>query len=296
MQTFTRVALLATTAMLLSGCAVVPKYFAWLKPGRETPAVEVQPVRASTETASVDPAERLYRSAVSAIEDRDYGLALERLQLARERSPQDVRVLNALGVIYDKLGRFDLSARFYAEAGAVAPESPIVTANLAYSHLMQRKYDELRTAALTPGRQYAELQAPPRPATPDAAPKANTLNTARPYAVLHTTRKTLTLAKAETSMLKRTTPALVGRPLLLVDAGGGGAKVKTQLASLGWSVRPLIERGEASRDSRILYPIEHETVALALARTLPFRTALSVCADSCRGVTLVLGEDAKWSG
>ena len=112
MQTFTRVALLATTSMLLSGCAVVPKYFAWLKPGRETPAVEVQPVRASTETASVDPAERLYRSAVSAIEDRDYGLALERLQLARERSPQDVRVLNALGVIYDKLGRFDLSARF----------------------------------------------------------------------------------------------------------------------------------------------------------------------------------------
>ena len=34
----------------------------------------------------------------------------------------------------------------------------------------------------------------------------------------------------------------------------------------------------------------------ALARTLPFRTELSVCEDNCRGVTLVLGEDAKWSG
>ena len=296
MKTFTRVALLATTAMLLSGCAVVPKYFAWLKPGRERPAVEVQPVRASTETASVDPADRLYRSAVAAIEDRDYGLALERLQLARERAPQDVRVLNALGVIYDKLGRFDLSARFYAEASAVAPDSPVVTANLAYSHLMQRKYDEVRTAALTPGRQYAELQAAPRPAALDTAPKADAFSTARPYASLNTPRKTLTLAKAETSLLKRATPALVGRPLLLVDAGGGATRVKTQLASLGWSVRPLIERGEASKDSRIVYPIEHKAVALALANTLPFRTAMAVCEDNCRGVTLVLGEDAKWSG
>ena len=178
MKTFTRVALLATTAMLLSGCAAVPKYLAWLKPGREKPAVEVQPVRASTETASIDPTERLYRSAVSAIEDRDYGLALERLHFARERSPQDVRVLNALGVTYDKLGRFDLSTRFYAEASAVAPDSPVVTANLAYSHLMQRKYDEVRTAALTPGRQYAELRAAPRPALD--APKAHTPSTARP--------------------------------------------------------------------------------------------------------------------
>ena len=278
MKTFTRVALLATTAMLLSGCAAVPKYLAWLKPGREKPAVEVQPVRASTETASIDPTERLYRSAVSAIEDRDYGLALERLHFARERSPQDVRVLNALGVTYDKLGRFDLSTRFYAEASAVAPDSPVVTANLAYSHLMQRKYDEVRTAAVTPTRQYVELKTAPKPA------------------VLNTASRTLTLAKAETSLLKRATPALVGRPLLLVDAGGGATKVKTQLASLGWSVRPLIERGEASKDSRIVYPIEHKAVALALANTLPFRTAMAVCEDNCRGVTLVLGEDAKWSG
>ena len=278
MKTFTRVALLATTAVLLSGCASMPKYLAWLKPGREKPAVEIQPVRSSTETASVAPADRLYSSAVAAIEERDYGLALERLQLARERSPQDVRVLNALAVTYDKLGRFDLSARFYAEASAVAPDSPVVTANLAYSHLMQRKYDEVRTAAVTPTRQYVELKTAPKPA------------------VLNTAPKTLTLAKAETSLLKRATPALVGRPLLLVDAGGGATKVKTQLASLGWSVRPLIERGEASKDSRIVYPIEHKAVALALANTLPFRTAMAVCEDNCRGVTLVLGEDAKWSG
>ena len=278
MQTFTRVALVAGAAVLLSGCASMPKYLAWLKLGPKQPDIEVQTVNTATETAAVDPADRLYRSAVAAIEDRDYGLALERLQQARERSPQDVRVLNALAVTYDKLGRFDLSTRFYAEASAVAPDSPVVTANLAYSHLMQRKYDEVRTAAVTPARQYVELKTAPKPA------------------VLNTAPRTLTLAKAETSLLKRATPALVGRPLLLVDAGGGAGRVKTQLASLGWSVRPLIERGEASKDSRIVYPIEHKAVALALANTLPFRTALSVCDDNCRGVTLVLGEDAKWSG
>lgn len=279
MKTFLRVALLASTTVLLSGCASVqmPKYLAWLKLGRDKP-VEVQAFSSSTETATVDPVDRLYRAAVKAIDERDYGLALERLQAARERAPQDVRVLNALAVTYDKLGRFDLSGRYYAEAAAISPDSPVVTANLAYSHLIQQRYEEVRTAAVTPQRQYAQLKPAPQPKALDTAPK------------------TLTLAQAEAPKLTRATPALVGRPLLLVDAGGGGAKVKTQLASLGWSVKPLIERGTASKDSRILYPVEHKFVALALANTLPFHTALAVCEDNCRGLTLVLGEDAKWSG
>lgn len=281
-QILTRAALLAT-AVLLSGCASMPlpKYLAWLKPARSE--LEVRPLQTSTEMAATVPVDRLYRSAVSAIEDRDYGLALERLQRARERSPQDVRVLNALAVTYDKLGRFDLSARFYAEANAAAPGSPIVQANLAYSHLMQSKYEDVRMASLepmlTPTKRYAELK---------AAPKAP--------AVLSTAPKTLTLARAEAPMLKRATPALIGRPLMLVDAGGGAAGVRTQLASRGWSLASTVERAETSKESRILYPAEHKTVALALANTLPFRATLSVCQDNCRGVVLVLGEDAKWTG
>jgi tetratricopeptide (TPR) repeat protein len=275
-QALTRAALLAT-AVLLSGCASMPKYLAWLKLG-DKPELDVRPMQVSTETAEVAPTDRLYRSAVAAIEERDYGLALERLQQARERSPQDVRVLNALAVTYDKLGRFDLSARFYAEATAAAPGSPIVQANLAYSHLMQRRFEDVRTASLTPGKQFAELRTAPKPVALNTAPK------------------TLTLAKAEAPMLKRATPALVGRPLMLVDAGGAGAQVKIRLASLGWSVHSAIERADASKESRILYPAEHRTVAMALANTLPFRATLSVCQDNCRGVVLVLGEDAKWTG
>ena len=41
----------------------------------------------------------------------NYGRALEYLQAAKAKDPRNVRALNALGVVYDKLGRFDLSAR-----------------------------------------------------------------------------------------------------------------------------------------------------------------------------------------
>jgi len=57
-----------------------------------------------------------YDRAVWAISRRDYALALDLLQRARARNAPDVRVLNAFGVVYDKLGRFDLSARYYAQA------------------------------------------------------------------------------------------------------------------------------------------------------------------------------------
>ena len=75
-------------------------------------------VRQIAPQASADIREQLapsdYERAAGAIERRDYGRALEYLQSAKARKPQDVRVLNAFGVVYDKLGRFDLSARYYA--------------------------------------------------------------------------------------------------------------------------------------------------------------------------------------
>src|SRR3954463_1808710 len=54
-----------------------------------------------------------YSNAVTAIDARHYAVALEYLQAARAQKPADVRVLTAFGVVYDKLGRFDLSARYY---------------------------------------------------------------------------------------------------------------------------------------------------------------------------------------
>jgi len=108
--------------------------------------------------------------------------------------------------------------------------------------------------------------------------------------------RTIKLARAEGVSLKRATPALVGRPLVLVDAGGGAGDVGIKLAGLGWSVGKSIQPTNHVAESRILYPAANERVAMALARTLPFRTAMSVCQDDCRSIVLMVGENATWKG
>jgi hypothetical protein len=108
--------------------------------------VKVRPVDTGTLTGS--PYDRFYEGAVSAITDRNYAQALEYLQEARARTPRSVKVLNALGVVYDKLGRFDLSARYYAQARDIEPDSRIVAENLGYSLVLQGlKKPEIKVAA-----------------------------------------------------------------------------------------------------------------------------------------------------
>lgn len=96
-------------------------------------------LQAAAEAAnkSVAADDAYYQSAVTAIASKDYALALDYLQAAKASDPKDVRVLNALGVVYDKLGRFDLSARYYAQAHGLDPQSPIVANNLRYSQVLQ---------------------------------------------------------------------------------------------------------------------------------------------------------------
>jgi hypothetical protein len=84
-----------------------------------------------------EPRDPLYESAVTAIDQRDYGRALDYLQEDKARDPRNIKVLNALGVVYDKLGRFDLSARYYAQASSIDPASRIVAANMGYSNALQ---------------------------------------------------------------------------------------------------------------------------------------------------------------
>src|SRR5712664_2090436 len=91
-------------ALAANGCASVQP------PPR---MVEVRPAKTPAEPPG-SAADNLYRGAVAAVGRRDYARALDLLQAARDRAPQDVRVLNAFGVVYDKLGRFDLSSRYYA--------------------------------------------------------------------------------------------------------------------------------------------------------------------------------------
>lgn len=90
-----------------------------------------------TPSAPTSKIDLYYAGAVRAIEARDYAQALDYLQTARAIAQDDVRVINAFGVVYDKLGRFDLSRRYYAQAKALDPASKVVDNNLAYSERLQ---------------------------------------------------------------------------------------------------------------------------------------------------------------
>ena len=134
-----RMGLICGLGLSLSACALLPKDHPWLAfLSHSPPRVSIRPAPAALSPA-LPADEGLYRDAASAIKQRDYATALDLLEAARDRDPRDPRVLNAFGVVYDKLGRFDLSAEYYAQAEKLDPGSPIVANNLAYSELLQGK-------------------------------------------------------------------------------------------------------------------------------------------------------------
>jgi tetratricopeptide (TPR) repeat protein len=273
-------------AVSLGGCAHLPDRIASLWRRDKVEKVEVRPVARETqlsktvdlkavEAAAVPAAlaasrtDRLYNQAVAALKSRDYGRALDLLQMAKADGPQDPRVLNALGVTYDKLGRFDLSDRYYRTALLSDPNSRIVRSNMQYSAMLQRDQRGLVTPAPS-----EVLQAK----APEVAPAFR-------------------LAQAETSARVQE-PVLVGRPLLIINASGAsalGSQVQVALAERGWTVgAQQVAAQRRSGGALLSYPERHNAAAVALARTLPFAVEMVACRNGCDGLTLTLGAQTRW--
>jgi Flp pilus assembly protein TadD len=123
-----RVALACLLVAGLGGCIHLPRQLANLIKVRPAQADLGQPHSAE---------DRLYADAVKAIDKRDYGEAISLLQVARENRPGDPRVLTAMAVVYDKLGRFDLSDRYYDQAEKADPGSKIVALDRRYSMFLR---------------------------------------------------------------------------------------------------------------------------------------------------------------
>lgn len=66
-------------------------------------------------------------------------LALENFRKELRENPNSIDARNGLAVAYDRLGRFDLSQRYYEEALAIQPENKMLLSNLDYSLSMQGK-------------------------------------------------------------------------------------------------------------------------------------------------------------
>ncbi len=308
-----RRALIPLLLIATAGCA-------WFD--RSVP-VDVQPVQSAQ--SAVSPDDLLYNAAVRAISVRDYGAALDYLQAARRKTPEDIRVLNAFGVVYDKLGRFDLSARYYAQAEKLDPKSTIVAANLMYSERLQERArsgipSEIALAPVAPpapdtgamAMEPFEIQANSTPATVAAAvtePRVFLGWTAPPvYPVTASNdggpapefRSVARLAEVKPELFHPVAtgtkkPLLTGHPLVIINASGrrgASEPVRQRLASRGWTApRSSMSDGPQQTATTIRFASVNSTAAHALARTLPFSSHLVTCRNECAGLRLVLGRE-----
>lgn len=278
-------AMLAPVLVLaLEGCSTfggrVARLFHMERPAKlEVRAAPVAPQPQVAGAPSV--VDRLYAQARFKVETRAYADALDLLQLARARSPDDPRVLNAMGVVYDKIGRLDLSGRYYEQALAAEPGSPVVMANMRYSKLLETRLAAVEAPRRAPAAALADTPAAVVP-SPQARAAAEPQRTAAGAIVLAAAPEAVNVLRA-------------GAPVLLVDASGQAESpgvVRDYLASAGWSVAEGAGRTAAAGISEIRYRPEHRALAEALARTLPFKVTLSDCAGRCAGLELVVGHDA----
>jgi Flp pilus assembly protein TadD len=217
-------ALAASTLLVgLGACSHLPQLANW---GKAKPMVTTADMRPVGMQAASD---RLYADAVQAIDKRDYGEAIDLLQVAREAHPADARVLTAMGVVYDKLGRFDLSDRYYAQADKADPGSRIVALDRRYSMV-------LRGAGKVPpgGVAIAVAQAAPA-AQPAAAPAASRAPTvpAQPVRLAKAARPVTgddIYAQAVASIERHEYGVALGELRAARDAMPGDARVLTALA------------------------------------------------------------------
>lgn len=153
----TRLPVILGLSVALGGCSLLPFGL-----GREH-RLEARPISPMTELSGRT-ANPYYDRATAAIARRDYARALDLLQRARGRDATDVRVLNAFGVVYDKLGRFDLSTRYYGQALALDPGSTVIAQNLAYSRALQGPWQAVAPeAVLEPAPIEVAVVEPPDP-------------------------------------------------------------------------------------------------------------------------------------
>lgn len=181
-----------------------------------------------------DPSDRIYADATRAIEKREYDTALDLLQFGVSVRPDDARVLNALGVVYDKLGRFDLSANYYDQAEKADPGSKVVAANRRYSMMLQQ-------GATAPAGREVLL------AANDVAPTAPVSRAASaPASVMETAANPIALAAAIIAPAKPT-------PTISEDELYRRAVVAIEHKSYGEAIGDLrAARAIAPKDPRVL--------------------------------------------
>lgn len=122
MKSFNRIAACTVAALALSGCQ---SFLGALNFGNQNKGVQ----HASADTGAVFGSDEL-EAGRAALKAGHVGVAIEQLRLAALNEETAPDAFNALGVAYAKLGRADLSERYFKMALALDSANPKFAANL----------------------------------------------------------------------------------------------------------------------------------------------------------------------
>lgn len=128
-----RTILILVSMPMLAGCA-----------GQALAELEVRPVTPPGYGVPAGEAYSLYDHGKRQLAAGNAGLAIDAFRRALRADPNSIDSLNGLGVAYDRIGRFDLSRRYYEQALGLDPNSAMVLHNLGYSLALQGREPEGR--------------------------------------------------------------------------------------------------------------------------------------------------------
>jgi Flp pilus assembly protein TadD len=80
--------------------------------------------------------------------DNSFGLAEQHFRRAVEKGPQDLEAWVGLAASYDKLKRFDLADRAYAQGIKILGQTPEIMNNQGFSYMLRGEYPRARSMLL----------------------------------------------------------------------------------------------------------------------------------------------------
>jgi Flp pilus assembly protein TadD len=140
-------------ALMLAGCQTTD-------PVASDPTEGVPPITTSTVQRDADvqyyPSDEPLRLAMENFNRGHFGVAQRYFQDAVEKAPRDASAWTGLAASYDRLGRFDLADRAYAQAIRLQGETVAILNNRGYSYMLRgdlkaARAELLKAYKLNPG-------------------------------------------------------------------------------------------------------------------------------------------------
>ena len=289
------------------------------------PSLEVRAVSSSEQLP--DTASELLEEGRRQFASGNFALASRAFRKAIRLSPAEIRGYNGLAASYDRMGRFDLSRHYYAEALALAPQDPVTLNNVEVSVRMQRLtprngalFPRLQSEIASEDAARPVLSSAVSDARPPRAGPEHEENTPRlvrlsPFEALLQTGSFRTFARKEAFHASTPLPpkesSAVKAPRLsaaistnvvpskvqslrIMNAVGRkeqASRLKSFISDFGWQSVDTGDLDERREESFIIHPIGSEEAASNLSKQLPFKTTVSASPLATR-LVLVLGANA----